>query len=148
MTDKEIIKALECCGNVITSSCKECSYHSTYNANCVRELMRNALDLINRQQAEIKWWKDNCSKCGEKTTQTILYLQETLAEKDAEIERLTINMNAFGLGMKQEKERADTIKSEAIKEFARALRQQAFDRLYVSIDEIDNLVKEMAGEQE
>ena len=54
ITEKEIIKALECCGNVITSSCKECSYHSTYNANCVRELMRNALDLINRQQAEIE----------------------------------------------------------------------------------------------
>jgi hypothetical protein len=35
---------------------------------------------------------------------------------------------------------------KAIKEFARALRQQAFDRLYVSIDEIDNLVKEMVGE--
>ena len=54
MTDKEIIKALECCGNVVTSTCKGCPYHITHNANCVKALMHDALDLINRQQAEIE----------------------------------------------------------------------------------------------
>lgn len=39
----------------------------------------------------------------------------------SEIERLTINMNAFGLGMKREKERADTARAEAIREFAERL---------------------------
>lgn len=47
-----------------------------------------------------------------------------ITRQQAEIDRLTINMNAFGLGMKQEKERADTIKSEAIKEFAERLHTE------------------------
>ena len=54
MTDKEIIQALECCGNVVTSTCKGCPYHITHNANCVKALMHDALDLINRQQVEIE----------------------------------------------------------------------------------------------
>ena len=52
MTENEIITAWECCSNVITSSCKECPLHLTYNANCVRELMRVSLDLFNRTKAE------------------------------------------------------------------------------------------------
>ena len=52
MNEKEIITAWKCCSNVITSSCKECPLHLTYNANCVRELMRVSLDLYNREKAE------------------------------------------------------------------------------------------------
>ena len=54
LTDAEIIKALECCGNIVDSTCKGCVYHETYNASCVVRLMRDALDLINRQKAEIE----------------------------------------------------------------------------------------------
>ena len=54
MNDNEIIKALECCGNIVDSTCKGCVYHETYNASCVVRLMRDALDLINRQKAEIE----------------------------------------------------------------------------------------------
>ena len=54
LTDNEIIKALECCGNIVDSTCKGCVYHETYNASCVVRLMRDALDLINRQKAEIE----------------------------------------------------------------------------------------------
>lgn len=36
--------------------------------------------------------------------------------------------------------------AEAYREFAKLLRQQAFDRLYVSVDEINNLLKELVGE--
>ena len=52
LTDAEILKALECCGNIVDSTCKECAYHKTYNASCVVRLMRDALDLINRYKAE------------------------------------------------------------------------------------------------
>ena len=166
MTDNEIIKALNMATNIDGLQICCIDYENNPETKTFLSIKSDIVDLINRQQAEIKWWKDNCSKCGEKTTQTILYLQETLAEKDAEIERLTINMNAFGLGMKQEKERADTIKSEAIKEFAERLQEKADD---IGIDEdgflftisaewktwfrvgdwceeiIDNIVKEMVG---
>ena len=88
MTDKEIIKALECCADLF--DCTDCPCKEF--CGDLGKLQQNALDLINRQQAEI--------------------------------ERLTINMNAFGLGMKQEKERADTIRAEAIKEFAKDIHEE------------------------
>ena len=85
-TDEEIKKALECCRTLDAEACKECPAES----DCLHiDLNELALDLINRQQAEI--------------------------------ERLTVNMNAFGLGMKREAERADTARAEAIKEFAERL---------------------------
>jgi hypothetical protein len=55
MTDNEIIKALECC---INDDCEDCPFYGE-NApdvygNCVQNTKRNALDLINRQKAEIE----------------------------------------------------------------------------------------------
>lgn len=54
MTDIEIIKALECCGNM--NECKsECALGDLSGIEyCIHTLMLNALDLINRQQAEIE----------------------------------------------------------------------------------------------
>ena len=53
MKDNDIIKALECCG--IKNDCKEC-YFDTHEAGeiCAKEVVKNAFDLINRQQARIK----------------------------------------------------------------------------------------------
>jgi hypothetical protein len=134
LTPEEIKKALECC-TPSNESCLNCPLIDVSVPECARILYKATIDLINRQQAEI--------------------------------ERLTINMNAFGLGMKQEKERADTIRAEAIKEFVEKLQEKADD---IGIDEdgflftisaewkiwfrvgdwceeiIDNLVKEMAGD--
>ena len=65
MTDEQIIKALEyCCGNERTND-DECSSGKCYQADlpesredgtrwCSQWLMRDALDLINRQAAEIE----------------------------------------------------------------------------------------------
>ena len=54
MTDEQIIKALERCGNI--GLCKDCPYYH-FNSNrglgCHNNLMLDALDLIKRQQAEI-----------------------------------------------------------------------------------------------
>ena len=50
MTDNEIIKALKCC--IGGSNCGECPLLGSLY--CMTEVNRNALDLINRQQAEIK----------------------------------------------------------------------------------------------
>lgn len=51
MTDKEIIKALECCQ--ISGTCKECPLLYRRNADCVDCLASEVLNLINRQQNEI-----------------------------------------------------------------------------------------------
>ena len=48
MTDNEIIKALECCG-ILDTQCTSCPY---YEKICCVDA--DALDLINRQKAEIE----------------------------------------------------------------------------------------------
>ena len=54
MTDNEIIKALECCGG---SNCHECPIEG-----CTDDIFGNALDLINRQKAEIEAYKECIAK--------------------------------------------------------------------------------------
>ena len=51
MTDNEIIKALECCG--IKHCCEECPYKGV-KCKLMNGVLSDALDLINRQQAEIE----------------------------------------------------------------------------------------------
>ena len=52
MTDNEIIKALECC-TTNGASCKDCpAFVKVDRSNC-KKYFRGALDLINRQKAEI-----------------------------------------------------------------------------------------------
>ena len=73
-------------------------------------------------------------------------------EANAEIEKLTINMNAFGLTAIREKERADTARAEAIKEFAERVkdnRDLIFNTVYSNYHfgkEIDKIAKEMGVE--
>ena len=54
MTDKEIIKALEYCSKQDTCD-EKCPFRYVNDGKqCYPTLLGNALDLINRQQAEIK----------------------------------------------------------------------------------------------
>ena len=50
MTDNEIIKALEICENY-KETCEYCPYDNI--RHCADEIRKDALDLIQRQQAEI-----------------------------------------------------------------------------------------------
>ena len=52
LTDNEIIKALECCKYEYDTKCELCCYNFYSRTGCRGELRRNALDLINRLQAE------------------------------------------------------------------------------------------------
>ena len=52
MTDAEIIKALECCGEH-KRLCNECSYRYTLPERCDIDMFHDAVALINRQKAEI-----------------------------------------------------------------------------------------------
>lgn len=53
MTDSEIIMALECCAN--ENKCQECPYGAAcLDDKYVSIISKDALDLINRQQAEIE----------------------------------------------------------------------------------------------
>lgn len=83
---------------------------------------------------------------------------DLINRQQEEIEKLTINMNAFGLGMKREKENADIAKAEAVKEFAELFKSRSRDVArgeiggctYYMIGEsfVDKIVKEMVGDTE
>jgi hypothetical protein len=51
MTDNEIIKALECCCG--DDGCFGCPYTENHSCRLLRNPIKDALDLINRQKAEI-----------------------------------------------------------------------------------------------
>ena len=112
MTDKEIIKALECCLNGKEELCKECPL----NGKCygdVDYLLELALDLINRQQEQLE-----AAANGQET------LQKALAEKDREIERLTTEKDQLIKTFSECQE-------EAVKDFAKAVID-GIDEGYIS----------------
>lgn len=144
MTDEEIMKALECCicstsrndcEDLNCPACKEfgCDFmdRSTedYPDSLIQEIGKSALDLINRQQAEIERLKK-------------------ILENRGEICKLCEGKYT---------EKIKRAKTEAIKEFAERFEKEIETSPYMSVPlkytmlknarQIkDNLVKEMVGE--
>lgn len=158
MTDNEIIKTLGYCKNGICTHCPRFGIDVAKNCTCYGDLMYDALDLINRLEAD-----KEALIAGQET------LQKALAEKNAEIEELTGNLKFVRGTVERQKAEIEkleneklfrtrylgvfpkSIRDEAIKEFAEAVKMEfykEFDELIPSImaDKIDNLVKEMVGD--
>ena len=128
MTDNEIIKAMQCViGNDV--KCSECTYQKVLPfPSCRRKCAKNALDLINRQKAEI-----------EKLKQENDFFRKTITENAQRALEVKV-------------EEIEKAKSEAIKEFAERLKEKCYEDFqetcemlspYVTDDDIDDLVKEM-----
>jgi hypothetical protein len=131
MNDNEIIKALGYC--ISDGRCKYCPYYET---SCLNQT-RNALDLINRQKAEI-----------ENRDKRESFLFRKIHERDSEIERLEADREALINGQTT----LQKMYAEAIKKFAERLKQQVItvplcqyeEYGYKAVHyEIDELVKEM-----
>lgn len=125
MTDNEIIKALECCGDPY-SLCVECPIKN--DRRCNERLANYALDIINRQQADI----DRLNSANDEKFSQWNILAEKTKQHYADLYN----------------EAKDILKSEAVKEFAERLKEmetQGFWETdgYVGVDQINNLVKEM-----
>ena len=89
MTDKEIIKALECCMKP-TSDCDNCPFYAKGDGDCVDKVKRDALDLINLQQAEIERFKIENQSLRSAANSYKIHYNEARAEAVKElIERLT-----------------------------------------------------------
>lgn len=121
MTDNEIIKALECCVNQPCCT-QHCPYWRNSKAGCEYITPQNLLNLINSQQAKIKGLNKKVEELSEVLSDHI-------------------------------KIRVKEIKSEAIKDFAERLKEKIDCETHTSegfyfmcIESIDNLVKEMVGE--
>lgn len=121
MTEEQIVKALERCGNIVDSTCKQCEYHDTYNASCVVRLMRDALDLINHKNEQIE-----ALISGQES------LQKLMAEKDAE---------------KLAKAKSEAIK-DALNRAKKRIGDSHFQNYGLAIMEIMDVEKEMAGDSE
>ena len=132
MTDNEIKKALECC---INDDCDNCP--DTFG-NCEHNVMRDALDLINRQQAEIERLTTLCTEQNEEL---------------GRLQKVRANI------LKVMKENISQTKAEAINEFAERLKAtdmsdtvgeqyingEMYSYFYSNAftSKVDNLVKEM-----
>ena len=124
-TDKDIISSLEVIAT--TCNCNECKIRSGKwgTCNCSETTANAALDLINRQKAEIKELKR----------------KNEILSRNAD--------NAFQDGLNECRELFEPeIKAEAYKEFAerlKAIASQGFweSDAYVGVEQIDDLLKEI-----
>jgi uncharacterized protein Yka (UPF0111/DUF47 family) len=84
-TDDEIIKMLECCINDNCNNCPE-----TFG-NCELTAMRNALDLLKRQKAEIERLEDKLDTIKQELVETIPMIQEDIKTAKAEAVKEVVN---------------------------------------------------------
>ena len=158
MKDNEFIKALECSLSD-NPPCYRCKYDgdTTTVDECMGKLMKDALDLINRKNAENERLNGENKAFGEiikKQDDEISVLRKDLLKRE-DLEK------SFSKTVKQfDKKLAKTVKlerAEAVKEFAERLKEyvESYDvttgyrvTIVQAVEEetIDNLVKEMVGE--
>lgn len=144
MTDEQIIKALKCC--VKTEFISDCAKCKMFAFDCKDILIENALDLINRQKAEIEELKTEIERMEDEN----YTLKNKIEIRDNLIEQLGSDINIKYNTIYTMREKLKNSKSEAIKEFAERLKKHSFvDNLSldgketVYVDDIDKLVKEM-----
>lgn len=162
LTDEEIIKALECMLGMINNdveysiNCRGCAFEDNTLCSeiCSDGVAKAALELINRQKAEIEKLKSNYNKLCKYAEKKEFELVEINADiswfREAKISRLAP-------AIKQ-------IKVEACKEFAKRLKKIVSQNDYLLADKlnsldrgmftigfeqaIDEILKEMVGEDE
>ena len=172
MTDKEIIKALECCTLSKQICPKNCPLAN--DRGCMVKVKENALDLINRQEAEIERLKDILIKLRELHDRA----KGIIATQNREIEQLKEDKHLdkeikdypsyldYPLHTPKSKERNtdkpndkhintpfNHIKAESVKEFVERLKKDKTTAIslykfteVVRVTDIDNLLKEMVGD--
>lgn len=144
-TEEEVIKALKCCREKDCGDCPLCEYPQSI---CEWDALDYALDLINRQKAEIS----ALTSAVDNSTQEFLKLHDTYQEQKEEIAMKNAEINAYSIAKKfdaeyfnadikkLEKENAELrmenhilateyaerVRAEAIKEFADRLKERAY----------------------
>lgn len=149
MTDNEIKKALECCLDISPLTCKDCPMFNVTNSTmvCSKIVTKFALDLINRQQAEIEDLNHSIDTLGRVKEQLKENLSETEAKYQKEITRLDALLVCKNKVIRNLEKSLENAYDGAIKEFVEKLKEDLKSNNYiVSFDRIDNLVKEMAGD--
>ena len=163
MTDNEIIKALECCSSS-PAKCGDCPCLQLCDCLAVE---KDALDLINRQKAEIEqlrktildgdfssytalkakenWHMEN-SEYIDRLKEEIENQSENFKRLVAEHRKLQTNYSSMQSTLAKMSMGVEQAIAEAIKKFAERLKGEMGFGRYIQADQIDNLVKEMVGE--
>ena len=129
MTDTEIIKTLECC---IKPNCNDCLLKK--RVLCVHELKENALNLINRQKAEVERLKGEIGSLNKKYPCTV---------------DVGNNCLVYARSFDDYDKLIGDISAEAVKEFAERLKEKfriKYSHSKSCEELIDNLLKEMENE--
>lgn len=153
LTDKQIIKALECCVKddfLCDGRCAGQMIDCDTKHACRLSLLKKSLDLINRQKAENEYLqKEYIPEIARATKRT----DELAFEEMRKTARLQEENERYKHSIRLLEKDVQTAKSEAVKEFAERLKEK-FAPLppqhlicgYNVFSLLDNLVKEMAGE--
>ena len=117
-TDNEIKKALECCCG-IEHDCDKCPYEENNECGELNGILKDALDLINRLQAE----NERLKKANEMFADIGKMYSEIKSEAHQEF--------------------AERLKTEYAKGMNWFKKKESY---YVDVGDIDNLLKELVGE--
>lgn len=96
---------------------------------------------------------ERCVKRGNRNYDTDMVL-DLINRQKSEIERLQKEVNLVSIQFQDVQERTNEVKAEAYKEFAEKLKERIYNGgvqptvEYEFMCDIDNLVKEMVGEEE
>ena len=131
LTDSEIIKALECCANNPNDCVCYESKCPLFGQKCIDILSKNALDLINRLQAENERLK-NCVKSEDEVRDIAKRTMEPLVKE--------ITREQIDIAVKQAKVEAYKECIEKAKEQCRKIPPYHFNLLNVEWY-LDNLLK-------
>ena len=168
LKDNEIIKALKCCiGDTEGKNCFDCPLYEI--EDCQAHMYLNSLDLINRQQAELKVSNEalnNSIKLNNRLETQNKELSETIhnltIEKDAlfdkseelkaEVERLNALVKTKNKLIEGLDQSISYVYDRAIKEFAERLKKRIYKGgVHPTVEDefmcdIDNLVKELVSD--
>ena len=155
MTDNDVIKALECFSDKCEDDCMNCPIEGVRGES---DIFKDALDLINRQKAEIKQkdteidilirkketLKDELAELQRKNSELEIELKGCEANSyKSEVERLQVfpkagfinligNCLVYSKNLKDYNDMRKGLKSEAIKEFAERLKEKAEKTTWIS----------------
>lgn len=151
---KEIKKALECCLNPELNCCNDCPYNNNGRLSCLEsEMLKDALNLINEQENEIKRLRQEVRDTDKMARNSIEQYKndydkafERLKAQQREIDRLKIQLEQANAGIVN-CSGCKLVELNAVKEFAEQVKMAfyvEFDELIPSImaNRIDELLKE------
>lgn len=139
MTDTEIIKALECCVINNFEACTDCPVRSC-SPKCVTRLQVDCLNLINRQKAEIETWKESFNNLDKIARPNLAFVETAKKQAVREFaEKLKESFNSLEYASSKTKRK--TLNVDVVKS------QMDWVLHEVTAKEIDDLVKEMVGDE-